>query len=143
MVKFVESEFLNPSVDETMLLDIFAKFGQVKDIRLIRDKYGMKILSLKLILFLPHLLQAWFILWNPSFHYLEVNTFNIDSFKFSRKGKNAGIPEPDQPADKFRNFVFVEYFSINDAENVINTVKRTPMKIANEKVCDPFITILF
>ena len=77
MVKFVNSEFLNPVVDETMLLDIFSKFAQVKDIRLIRDKY------------------------NP---------------------------------EKYRNFVFVEYFAISDAERVISTVKRNPMKINGERV---------
>jgi RNA recognition motif-containing protein len=77
MVKFVNSEYLNPEVDDTILLDIFSKFAQVRDIRLIRDKY--------------------------------------------------------QP-EKYRNFVFVEYFTIEDAVKVINAVKKDPMKINDERV---------
>ena len=80
MIKFVNTEFLTPGVDETTIFDIFSGFAQVKDIRLIRDKF-----------------------------------------------------EPE----KFRNFVFVEYYTIADAEKVISTVKRNPMKINGERV---FIT---
>ena len=62
----MNSEFLTPGIDETTIFDIFSGFAQVKDIRLIRDKF-----------------------------------------------------EPE----KFRNFIFVEYYSIQDAEKVISTVK--------------------
>ena len=80
MVKFVQSEFLNPEIDDTILLDIFSKFADIKDIRLIRDKF-----------------------------------------------------EPD----KYRNFVFVEFFSIEDAQKVVEMAKKDPIRIMEERV---FIT---
>lgn len=39
MVRFVENEFLSPEVNETMILDAFSDFAQVKDIRFIKDKH--------------------------------------------------------------------------------------------------------
>ena len=77
MVKFIHNEYLSPEVNETMIFDKFSEFAQVKDIRLIRDKF--------------------------------------------------------QP-DKMRNFVFVEFYTIDDAEKVISAAKRNPMRVNNERV---------
>ena len=77
MVKFNQSEFLNPEINDTILLDIFSKFAQVKDIRLIRDRFD---------------------------------------------------PE------SYRNFVFVEYFTVEDAAKVISHAKKESIRILGERV---------